>query len=119
MQLAEGSRVARVFIPTSALNRISADSEVTLALPGQFTMLRLKLTKPAGDPVSLPPGLVAIEKYQGFTLPVFYSSRVPLPMTDGNPMYGLSGQAKIFGVRRSLAGRIAMAATDLFKAHVW
>ncbi len=119
IELAEGSRVARVFIPTSALNRISADSEVTLALPGQFTMLRLKLTKPAGDPVSLPPGLVAIEKYQGFTLPVFYSSRVPLPMTDGNPMYGLSGQAKIFGVRRSLAGRVAMAATDLFKAHVW
>jgi putative peptide zinc metalloprotease protein len=119
LELAEGSRQARVFIPTSALNRISPDSEVALALPGQFGMLRLKLTKPAGEPVTLPPGLVAKEKYQGFTLPVFYSARVRLPIEAGNPMYGLSGQAKVFGVRRSFAGRIAMTLSDLVKAHVW
>jgi putative peptide zinc metalloprotease protein len=119
IEVADGSRVARVYIPTSAFNRISPDSAVTLALPGQFKMLRLKLTKPAGDPVSLPPGLISAEKYQGFTLPVFYSSRVPLPMADGNPMYGLSGQAKVFGMRRSLAGRVAMEVSDLVKAHAW
>ena len=119
IELAEGSRDARIFIPSSALNRISSDSDVTLALPGEFTMLRLKLAKPAGDPVSLPPGLIPAEKYQGFTLPVFYSSRVPLPTADGNPMYGLSGQAKVFGARRSLAGRVAMVVSDLVKAHVW
>jgi putative peptide zinc metalloprotease protein len=119
LELAEGARDARVFIPTSAFNRISTDSEVTLALPGQFRMLRLKLSQPAGDPVSLPPGLIPTEKYQGFKTPVFYSSRVALPAAGGNPLYGLAGQAKVFGVRRSFAGRVAMVVSDLIKAHVW
>ena len=119
LELGEGARNARIYIPTSAFNRISADSEVSLALPGQFRMLRLKLTRPAGDPVALPAGILPAEKYQGFKVPVFYSSRVPLPVTAGNPMYGLSGQAKVFGARRSLAGRVAMVVSDLVKAHVW
>ncbi len=119
LELAEGARDARIFIPTSALNRMSGSSEVALALPGQFGLLRFKLPLPAGDPISLPPGVIPAEKYQGFKIPVFYSSRVTLPTTEGNPMYGLSGQAKIFGERRSLAGRAAMVVSDLVKAHVW
>jgi multidrug efflux pump subunit AcrA (membrane-fusion protein) len=119
LEVAEGAREARVFIPISAFNRISADSEVTLQLPGQFSVLRLKLTQPAGDPVSLPPGLLPAEKYQGFKIPVFYSARITLPPAAGNPMYGLSGQAKIFGERRCIAGRVAMTVSDLAKAHIW
>lgn len=119
LELAEGGRDARVFIPTSALNRISADSEVTLAFPGQFGLIRLKLAAPASDPVSLPPGLVSAEKYEGLTVPVFYSSRITLPVAAGDPLYGLSGRAKIFGIRRSLAGRVAMVVSDLVKAHLW
>jgi len=119
LELAEGARDARIYVPTSAFNRISADSEVVLAVPGQFGLVRLKLTRPAGDPVSLPPGIIPAEKYKGFKLPVFYSARVTLPAAVGNPMYGLSGQAKLFGMRRSLAGRVAMVVSDLVKAHVW
>ena len=119
LELAEGARDARIYVPTSAFNRIFADSEVVLAVPGQFGLVRLKLTRPAGDPVSLPPGIIPAEKYKGFKLPVFYSARVTLPAAVGNPMYGLSGQAKLFGMRRSLAGRVAMVVSDLVKAHVW
>jgi len=92
---------------------------VALALPGQFSLVRLKLPEPAGDPNTLPAGLVATEKYQGIKLPVFYNSLILLPATGGNPMYGLSGRAMIFGVRRSLAGRIATACANLVKAHLW
>jgi putative peptide zinc metalloprotease protein len=119
LQLAAGVREARIFVPTSALSRISANSELVLALPGQFEFMRLKLTRPAGDPLPLPPGLIPAEKYQGFKEPVFYSSRVTLPAASGNPMYGMSGQAKIFGKRRSLAGRAAMAVSDLARSHIW
>jgi putative peptide zinc metalloprotease protein len=119
LELAVGPREARVFVPVSAFSRISANSELVLALPGQFELIRLKLTQPAGDPVPLPPGLVPAEKYQGFKVPVFYSSRVSLPAAAGNPMYGMSGQAKIFGKRRSLAGRAAMAVSDLVRSHIW
>lgn len=119
LRIADETRMVRVFIPAPALNRISRNSEVALALPGQFSLVRLKLPEPAGDPNTLPAGLVATEKYQGIKLPVFYNSLILLPATGGNPMYGLSGRAMIFGVRRSLAGRIATACANLVKAHLW
>jgi multidrug efflux pump subunit AcrA (membrane-fusion protein) len=119
LQMAEGSRVARVYIPASALGRIPPDSEVSLALPGRFSLLRFKLPAPAGEPVALPSGLVAAEKYHGIKTPVFYASRIPLSATAGDPMFGLSGRAIVFGARRSLAGRVTAAISDLMKAHVW
>jgi putative peptide zinc metalloprotease protein len=119
LRIADEARMVRVFVPAPALNRISPNSEVALSLPGQFSLLRLKLPVPAGEPYTLPAGLVATEKYQGIKLPVFYNSLIPLPATEGNPMYGLSGRAMIFGVRRSPADRIATAVANLVKAHVW
>jgi biotin carboxyl carrier protein len=113
------ARVVRVFIPASALSRIPPNSEVALALPGRFSLLRLNLPQPTGEPSLLPVGLLAAEKYQGIKLPVFYNSRIPWPATGGDARYGLSGKAVIFGVRRSLGGRIATAFANLAKAHIW
>jgi putative peptide zinc metalloprotease protein len=119
LQLAVGGHVARVFIPASELDRVSPNSEVALALPGQFSLLRLRLPRPSGDPVSLPGGIVATEKLKGLVLPVFYTSRIQLPEPEGDPVYGASGRAMIFGTRRSIAGRAWAAVLNLVKAHVW
>jgi putative peptide zinc metalloprotease protein len=119
LTLAERSRVVRVFIPTDALDRISPHAEVALALPGYFSRLRLRLPPPAGNPVSLPPGLVAKQKFQGIKMPVFYTSLIPLPSDSGRSFTGISGTAKIFGVRRSVAGWIAVEMSDLVRAHIW
>ncbi len=114
-----GPRVVRVFIPASALNRIRRGAEVALLLPGHSSVMRMNLTPPDGEAVSLPDGLVARQKYQGIKLPVFYSSRMTLPAASGDPMYGLSGEAKIFGVRRSLTERGFLLVFELAKAHLW
>ena len=119
LQLAGGSPLARIYIPASALQRISANAEVVLVMPDRFSLLRLRLPLPAGDPVALPAGLVSAEKYKGFKSPVFYSSRIALPSAMESPMYGLAGTAKIFGERRSLAGRVATTLSNLVRAHVW
>lgn len=115
----DGPRVARVYIPAGELDRIPPGAEVALVLPGQFSVLRLKLAPPSGDAAPLPAGLIAKQKYQGMTLPVFYCSRIPLPAQEGQPFFGLSGRARIFGVRRSIAERIVTAGYNLVKAHVW
>ncbi|MDE3188149.1 MAG: biotin/lipoyl-binding protein [Acidobacteriota bacterium] len=114
-----GPRVARIFIPASQLDRIPTGAEVALTLPGQFSVLRMTLPPPGGDAVALPPGLIARQDYKGIQLAVFYSARVTLSVRDGNPMFGVSGQAKIFGVRRSLAERTLILFWDLIKAHAW
>jgi putative peptide zinc metalloprotease protein len=117
--IAEGARIARVFIPASALDRITPGAEVALALPGRFSPLRLTLNSIAGEPVGLPSGLVAKEKYKGLTLPIFYNSVVPLPPNSTAPAYGLSGPAIVFGARRSIADRLAASLSNAVRAHLW
>jgi hypothetical protein len=92
---------------------------VALALPGRFSIVRLTLTPPGGDAVTLPPGVVATQDYKGVKLPVFYCSRIPLPASAGNPLFGVSGEARIFGARHSIAERFLTVAFNLVKAHVW
>ena len=115
----DGPRVVRVYIPSSALDRIPSGAEVSLVLPGAFSVLRLGLAAPDGDAVPLPAGLIASQAYKGIQLATFYCSRMELPAAKGSAMFGVSGEAKIFGKRRSLAGRVLMGMSDLLKAHLW
>ena len=115
----EGPRLVRVYIPSSALDRISPDAEVGLLLPGTFSTVRLALSPPDGDAVPLPEGLVGTQAYKGIRLATFYCSRIELPATQGNPMFGASGEAKIFGKRRSIAERVLTEAWNLVRAHIW
>jgi putative peptide zinc metalloprotease protein len=115
----DGPRVVRIYIPSSALSRIPRAAEVALVLPGEFSIRRLALASPNGDAVPLPPGIIAAQAYKGIQLATYYCSRMELPAAKGNTMFGVSGDVKIFGNRRSLAGRALLEMSDLLKAHVW
>jgi putative peptide zinc metalloprotease protein len=120
LQLAEtGQPFARVYIPAIALDRIPLGAEVAFSLPDRFSIIRTVLPAPGGEAVTLPQGVVASQDYKGIKLPTFYATRVALPASAGNPPLGISGQAKIFGARRSLASRILIIGINLFKAHAW
>jgi hypothetical protein len=114
-----GPRVARVFVPVSALDRIPPLSDVVLAPPGRFGHVRLRLGAMEGGAVTLPPGLVASQDYKGITLPTYYSALVPVPAAEGTLPLGTSGEAKILGQRRSLFQRCATVVFNLVRAHVW
>ena len=114
-----GPRVVRVYIPVSTLDRIPPGAEVALILPDKFSVVRMTLAAPAADAESLPPGLVPSQNYKGIKMPVFYCSRMVLPASAGEPLFGVSGEAKIFGKRHSIAGRFAITLMNLLKAHVW
>jgi putative peptide zinc metalloprotease protein len=114
-----GPRLVRVYIPVSTLDRIPPGAEIALALPDRFSVVRMTLAAPGADAESLPPGLVSSQNYKGIKMPVFYCSRMVLPASAGNPLFGISGEAKIFGKRHSIAGRFAIACVNLLKAHVW
>jgi len=114
-----GPRVARVFVPAVALERVPHNAEITLAPPGQFSVVHLSLPALEGDAVTLPPGLVATQAYKGITLPTFYYARLPLAGSAADLPIGMSGEAKIFGARRSLFQRAATVVVNLVRAHVW
>jgi putative peptide zinc metalloprotease protein len=111
--------MVRIYIPVSALDRIPPGSEVALALPDQFSILRMPLAPFAGDAENLPEGLIPQQNYKGIKLPVFYCSRMMLPASSSKALLGASGHAKIFGERRSLAARGLTILANLTKAHIW
>jgi biotin carboxyl carrier protein len=115
----DGSRLVRVFVPVSALDRIPAHAEVALALPGHFSTVHLQLTPMEGDAVPLPSGLVPTQDYKGIVLPTFYCARIPLPASQDDLALGVAGKAKIFGRRRSLFQRLCTVVLNLVRAHIW
>ncbi len=115
----EGPRSVRIFVPATALDRIPAEAEVAIAPPGTFLVIRMKLPPMEGEAVDLPPGLVTKQDYKGVVLPTLYSARMTLPASSGQLPLGLSGQARIFGERRSLFQRFVTVLLNLIRAHVW
>jgi hypothetical protein len=67
----------------------------------------------------LPPGLQAAQDYKGIKSATFFYARILLPDQEGDLPIGISGEAKIFGARRSLFDRCATVLSNLFRAHIW
>jgi putative peptide zinc metalloprotease protein len=109
----------RLYIPAGEMNRIQPGDEVSIALPGAFSITRLRLTSIEGEAATLPEGLVAHQDYKGIVLPTFYSARLELAPGSPHLALGTVGSAKVFGARRSLAARAGQIVMDLVRAHVW
>jgi ApbE superfamily uncharacterized protein (UPF0280 family) len=52
-------------------------------------------------------------------LPAVYTTRMPVEALGNSIRAGMSGQAKIFGRRRSIADRIAVMFGNLLHTHFW
>lgn len=114
-----GPRIVRVYIPYSALKRISPQSEVLIMPPGRLAVMELRLPSIDGQPVQLPLDLTGRHEYKGLEVSTFYSARIPIPAANSTLPLGSTGTAKILGARRSIAERAALAALDLVHRHVW
>jgi hypothetical protein len=110
--------VARVYVPVSAMDRVRAGDPVSLQLPFRFAAIHGRLGTMEGSAVPPPAGLLPEQEYKGIELPTFFTTRMPVEVGEGiRP--GMSGQAKIFGRRRSLADRVIAAASNILHAHFW
>jgi putative peptide zinc metalloprotease protein len=111
--------VARLFVPVSEMDRVRVGDPVSLQLPFRFSEIHGRLGTMEGAAVPLPSGLLGEQEYKGIALPTFYPTRMPLGQVDEGIRPGMSGQAKIFGRRRSLAERMVTETANLLHAHFW
>jgi putative peptide zinc metalloprotease protein len=114
-----GQLVARLFVPGTEMERVRVGDAVSLRFPASFGVVHGRLATMEGSPLPLPPGLLVDERYKGITLPAFYTARMPLGNMGADIRPGISGPAKIFGQRRSVAGRIATALSNVLHEHFW
>ena len=113
------ARVARVYVPASALDRLTPTSEVSLLIPGRLRVIHRSLPPLGSGAVTLPPGLIAEQVYQGIELPTFYPVRLSLDQAANDLPFGMKGDAILFGARRSILRRVFDGALDFVRAHVW
>ena len=111
--------VARLFVPLSEMDRIRLGDPVSLQLPSQFAEIHGRLGMMEGSAMPLPPGLMPVQEYKGISLPTFYTTRIALTGVGNQIRPGLSGEAKIFGRRRSLAGRLVTIFANVLRTHFW
>jgi hypothetical protein len=111
--------VARLYIPVSEMDRIRVGDPVSLHPPSRFSEIQARLGTIEGSAVSVPAGVLAEQEYKGIALPTFYTTRIPLDELDDGMPPGMSGQAKIFGRRRSLASRIMTSLSNQLHTHFW
>jgi multidrug resistance efflux pump len=111
--------VARLYIPTSEMQWVRGGDEVSLQPRSQFEEIRGHLGVMEGEAVTLPAGLMDRQEYKGMVLPVFYTTLLSLREHDDRIQMGMSGSAKIFGRRRSVAERIATKMGNIVHSHFW
>jgi putative peptide zinc metalloprotease protein len=110
--------VARLYMPASEMARIRSGDPVSLRFPSQFAQIYGRLGLLEGSAVQLPSGLLPEQQYKGIALPVFFTTRMPL-VTDDSIRTGMSGEAKVFGRRRSIAARVTTAVGNVVRTHFW
>jgi hypothetical protein len=111
--------IARLYIPVSEVDRIRVGDPVSLQPPSQFSAIKARLGTIEGSAVPVPAGVLAEQEYKGIAVPTFYTTRIPLGDLEDGMQPGMSGQAKIFGRRRSLANRLITSLGNLLHTHFW
>jgi hypothetical protein len=102
-----------------AMDHIRVGDPVSLQLPSQFREVHGRLGTIEGSGTGLPTGVLANLEYRGIAIPVFYTTRIALPQLGNGVRPGMSGQAKIFGRRRSLADRMVIVFGNVLHTHFW
>jgi putative peptide zinc metalloprotease protein len=112
------SMTARIYIPEFAMRDVHLGSKVRL-LPESATApltATLSVVAPASSYVE--PGLIPKDQLKGITPPRFYVGSALLT-NAGNLKEGMTGTAKIFVSRRSIAGLAWIFVRDLADRRIW
>jgi multidrug efflux pump subunit AcrA (membrane-fusion protein) len=118
-QIADTSHMkAQLYIPEFAMHEVRRGAQVRLLVDGSFRPITAKLAQisPAVDATA--GGLVTKDQLQGINPPRFYTGTAIL-RNSGSLAPGMSGTAKIFVARRSLAGMSYRFLRDFVGRKVW
>jgi putative peptide zinc metalloprotease protein len=110
---------ARLFVPESEMREVKPGQAVSLRLDTSFRTLSGTVGEIALASSEMEPGLEAKPEYKGLTAPRYYVVTVAEPNSENKLMYGMTGTAKIYTVRRSMAGLAWQTAEDFVRRKLW
>lgn len=109
---------ARVYVSESELHKLRRIHDASLLLNSSWAPVKGTFVRMSPSSSSIEPGLIPASEYSGLHPPAYFT--VDLALSDAGPIrYGMTGTAKIFGQRRSVAD---IALRPLFEAvarRIW
>ena len=112
------SMTARIYIPEFAMREVRLGSRVRLQPESRALPLTAILLSVAPASMLMEPGLIPKDQLKGITPPRFYIGSALLRNT-GELREGMTGTAKIFVTRRSIAGFLYIFTHDLIDRKIW
>jgi putative peptide zinc metalloprotease protein len=111
--------LARIYVPETLLRDLHQGARAQLLPDSSFGLISGSVATIAPAPASLPDGLIEQAKsYSGFRQPQYYVATVALK-GDGSLFVGMSGTAKIFVKRRSVAAAGWRFVRDALERKFW
>jgi len=109
---------ARIYIPEFGMREVVLGSRVRLQTDAFAVPLTASLSGVAPISTEIEPGLIPKDQLKGIAAPHFYVGTATLT-NAGNLREGMTGTAKIFVTRRSIAGFTWIFIHDLVDRRIW
>jgi putative peptide zinc metalloprotease protein len=109
---------ALIYVPEYIIGRVHPGVRVSLLPDGSLRSRSASVDRLETAPRDIPPGVEVIKPIRGSAQLTDYLVEVRLA-NDGNLFYGMTGSAKIFLRRSSLAAIAGRALRDFFERKVW
>jgi putative peptide zinc metalloprotease protein len=110
---------ARTFVPEFYVRKANVHAQADLLLESFMASRRGEVDSIAPVSAETEPGLSAEGTYKGVGATRFYAYEILLENPDAQLRPGMSGTAKIYGERRSLAGLLGEPIYNFFANRVW
>jgi putative peptide zinc metalloprotease protein len=110
---------ARIYVSEHDMYKIRVGSRARLEVEGILKTWDAEAVAIAPISSEIDPGLADQTKYKGLLPPNFYVADLLVANPDGNLKPGMSGTARIYGQRRSLAGLAWQEVKNFVGRKVW
>ena len=110
---------ARLYVPEPEMREVRTGQAVSLRLDSSFRSISGVVGEIALASSEIESGLEPKSEYKGLMVPHYYAVTVEQPNPDSKLMDGMTGTAKIFTVRRSIAGMAWRTASDFVRRKLW
>lgn len=110
---------ARVYVSEYDLYKFNVNSPARLQVNGSLTKHDAQTVAIAPISSDIPRGLMDLSKYEGQRPPKFYVFDLLMDNRDGTMRPGMAGTARVYGIRRSLAGLAVLTVEEFLGRKVW
>lgn len=110
---------ARIYLSEHDMNKLLPDSYARFEVDGTFGLREARGLTLTPQPAQIPPGLVDLTKYRGLRPPNFYVAALLLDNPGGRLKPGMTGTARLYGKKTSLALLAWQSAADFMGRKFW